>query len=150
MTRMTTRRARASGQGRRSELRGRAGFSLVELLVAMTILVMTMTGLLVASLATSRRTLANGWRAQETAVIAQEAGRLAAAPFTSLTAGTTCTSVQSSTAMPYRYTQCVVITSPSSKERQVTVRVTPTDTRLRTDSVVFRRAKLRTATPVSP
>lgn len=114
------------------------GFTLIEVMVSMTILAV---GILILSsllLRSSRTAEAASAVSYQTAILAAELGRYDAIPFTQLAAGTTCTTV---TASPLPHEQCVTITNVSANVRQVKVKITPTGpTTIPADSVVFDRS----------
>ena len=114
------------------------GFTLIEVMVSMTILavgVLALTSLLVRSSRTAEAASAVSY---QTAILATELGRYDAIPFTQLAAGTTCTT---STASPLPHDLCITITNVSANVRQVKVKVTPTGpTTITADSVVFDRS----------
>ncbi|MEO8089857.1 MAG: prepilin-type N-terminal cleavage/methylation domain-containing protein [Gemmatimonadales bacterium] len=99
-----------------------AGFTLVEVMVSMTILSvasLAMGSMLVRS---TRAAGATSSAAHQTAAMSGAMARLDVLPFASLTAGTTCVTV---TAVEFPYTQCTTINSVSSKVKLVTVVITP-------------------------
>jgi prepilin-type N-terminal cleavage/methylation domain-containing protein len=114
------------------------GFTLIEVMVSMTILsvgILLLSSLLLRSTRTAEAASAVSY---QTAILAAEIGRYDALPFTQLAAGTTCTTV---TASPLPHEMCVTITNLSAKVRQVKVKVTPTaPTTIAADSVMFERS----------
>jgi prepilin-type N-terminal cleavage/methylation domain-containing protein len=114
------------------------GFTLIEIMVSMTILavgVLALTSLLVRSSRTAEAASAVSY---QTAILAAQLGRYDALPFTLLAAGTTCTT---STAAPLPHDLCITITNVSANVRQVKVVVTPTGpTSIQADSVMFDRS----------
>jgi prepilin-type N-terminal cleavage/methylation domain-containing protein len=114
------------------------GFTLIEVMVSMTILsvgILLLSSLLLRSTRTAEAASAVSY---QTAILAAEIGRYDALPFTQLAAGTTCTTV---TASPLPHQMCVTITNLSAKVRQVKVKVTPTaPTTIAADSVMFERS----------
>jgi prepilin-type N-terminal cleavage/methylation domain-containing protein len=121
------------------------GFTLVEVLVSITILavgVMALGSLLGRG---ARSAGAASSLTYQTAVIAAEAARFDAIPFTQLVAGTTC---DTTTDLPLPRTRCVTITNINPKLRRVSVVVTPTgNPLLQPDSVVFERSISGDAAP---
>lgn len=98
------------------------GFTLIEVLVSMTILSiasLAMGSMLVRS---TRAAGATSSAAHQTAAMTGAMARLDVLPFASLTAGTTCVTVA---AVEFPYTQCTTINNVSSKVKLVTVVVTP-------------------------
>ena len=114
------------------------GFTLIEVMVSMTVLavgILILSSLLVRS---SRTAEAASGVSYQTAILAAELGRYDALPFTQLAAGTTCTT---STAAPLPHDLCITITNVSANVRQVKVKVTPTaPSSIPADSVMFDRS----------
>jgi prepilin-type N-terminal cleavage/methylation domain-containing protein len=113
------------------------GFTLIEILVSVTILALGMV-LLGPILARSTRTARSASSVSyQTAIIAAEANRLDAVPFAQLAAGTVC---DTSTALPLPRIRCSTVTVINPKLKQLKVRVIPIDSlRLRADSLMFER-----------
>jgi prepilin-type N-terminal cleavage/methylation domain-containing protein len=128
-------------------LRQARGFTLIEVMVSLTIVavgVLALGGLFIRSIRTAEAASAVSL---QTATLATEAGRLDAVPFDLLVAGTTCQTV---TAMPFPHTQCTTITNLSAKLREVKVVVTPTgQPPLPADSVRFERSISGNGTPLN-
>jgi len=122
-----------------------AGFTLIEILVSITIL---SGGILALGTLMGRGARSAGAAAAlsyQTTVMGAEAARYDAIPFTLLTAGTTCDTVA---APPLPRIRCGTITSINPKLRRVSVVVTPTDNPLlQPDSVVFERSISGDAAP---
>lgn len=122
-----------------------AGFTLIEILVSVTIL---SGGILALGTLMGRGARSAGAAAAlsyQTTVMAAEAARYDAIPFTLLAAGTTCDTVA---APPLPRIRCATITSINPKLRRVSVVVTPTDNPLlQPDSVVFERSISGDAAP---
>jgi prepilin-type N-terminal cleavage/methylation domain-containing protein len=115
----------------------RQGFTLVEILVSITVLALGMV-LLGNVLAKSTRTSRSASSlSYQTAIIAAEANRLDAVPFAQLAAGTVC---DTSTALPLPRIRCSTVTVVNPKLRQLKIRVIPIDSlRIRADSLMFER-----------
>jgi prepilin-type N-terminal cleavage/methylation domain-containing protein len=130
---------------RRFRARRTGGFTLVEVLVSMTILsigVMVLGGLLARG---ARAAGAASSVTYQTAMLAAEAARLDAVPFTTLAAGTVC---DTSTALPMPRIRCITITNINAKLRRVSVVITPTDNPLlQPDSIAFERGISGDAVP---
>jgi prepilin-type N-terminal cleavage/methylation domain-containing protein len=118
--------------------RSRKGFTLIEILVSMTVLAvgtLVLGGLLLRA---SRSAEAASAMSYQTAALTAEATRLSALPFASLAAGTTCATT---TGAPFPHTRCSTITDVSAKVKTVKVRVTATNNPLvSADSVMFERS----------
>jgi prepilin-type N-terminal cleavage/methylation domain-containing protein len=123
------------------------GFTLIEVMVSITILavgILALGGLLLRSSRTAEAASAVSY---QTAALAAEAGRYDAIPFAQLVAGTTCTTV---TAHPLPHSLCTTVTNVSAKVRQVMVKVTPTgNPLLPADSVMFERSISGNGTPLA-
>lgn len=123
------------------------GFTLIEVLVSLTIVsvgVLALGSLLIRSVRTAEAASAVSL---QTAAMAAEAARLDAVPFTLLAAGTTCQNV---TAAPFPHQLCTTIADVSAKLKQVRVVVTPTgQPPLPADSVMFERSISGNGTPLS-
>jgi prepilin-type N-terminal cleavage/methylation domain-containing protein len=123
------------------------GFTLIEVLVSLTIVsvgVLALGNLLVRSIRTAE---AASKVSLQTAVMATEAARLDAVPFGLLAAGTTCQTV---TALPFPHTLCTTITNISAKLRHVKIVVTPNgQPPMPADSVMFERSISGNGTPLN-
>jgi len=124
----------------------RLGFTLVEVLLSMTILaigILVMGGLLARS---ARTADATGRLAYQSGMIATEAARYDALPFDQLAAGTTCSTISGA---PLPHTLCTTITVVSTKVKQVKIKFTPTSNYLvPADSVMFERSVSGNGTPL--
>jgi prepilin-type N-terminal cleavage/methylation domain-containing protein len=124
---------------------GRRGFTLVEVLVTITLI---STGILVLGgmlLRSARAAEAASAISYQTAAMAGEVGRLDAVPFTALAAGTTCDTLAVAQLPRIR---CSIIADISAKAKRVTVRVAAIGNPLiPTDSVIFERSISGDATP---
>lgn len=123
------------------------GFTLVEVLISMTVLSLGMVllgGLLIRS---ARQATAASSVVYQTAALSEEVGRMGAMPFALLVAGTTCVTV---TAHPLPHSRCTTITDVTAKRKTVKVKITPTgNPLLRADSTMFERAVSNTGTPLN-
>jgi prepilin-type N-terminal cleavage/methylation domain-containing protein len=130
---------------RGATLRPTAGFTLIEIMVSITILAV---GILALGTMMARGAKAAGAASAGshlTIIMGAEAARLDAIPFTNLAAGTNCDTVA---APPLPRVRCVTVTNINPKLRRVSVVVTPTDNpSLQPDSVVFERSISGDAAP---
>lgn len=108
---MTTRTPASSSRG---------GFTLVEVMVSMTLLSVASLTLGSMLFRAARQAGATSATAYQTAQLSGEVSRLDALPFDQLAAGTTCVSIATPPA-----TSCTTINNISSKIKQITVVVTP-------------------------
>ena len=138
--RLPSRRAR-----RRTVARNRRGAALIEIMVAMTIMVIAVTGLAGMTVHAGRRAATLTATSGRTAVQTQIVDQLMVLPYNSLPSKAGCTSV---TAAPFRHRRCVTITDVSFRQRRVSVVFTPASQLLQVDSVVFERAKGVSTSPL--
>jgi prepilin-type N-terminal cleavage/methylation domain-containing protein len=121
------------------------GFTLIEVLVSITILavgILLLGNLLVRSARTADATSALSY---QTAIMAAEANRLDAVPFAQLAAATVC---DTETTLPLPRTRCITVTDINAKLKQVKIVVTPTgNVAVAPDSVMFERSISGPATP---
>jgi prepilin-type N-terminal cleavage/methylation domain-containing protein len=119
-------------------LRRRSGFTMVEVLVSITVLAvgtLVLGGLLVKA---SRSAEAASSMSFQTAAMAAELARLDALPFTALAAGTTC---DTTAGPPLPRIRCSTITTVSANRKTIKVKVTATENPLvQADSVMFERS----------
>jgi prepilin-type N-terminal cleavage/methylation domain-containing protein len=121
------------------------GFTLIEVLVSITILSLSTLALATLLARSSRQATATSASLYQTAALSEEVGRLGAMPFALLAAGTTCVTV---TAHPLPHTRCTTITDVSAKRKIVTVKITPSDNPLLSaDSTMFERSISGDAAP---
>lgn len=126
-------------------MRQARGFTLVEVLISVTILALGIMALGSLMGRGARTASAASTLTYQTALIATEAARWDAVPFTLLVAGTTC---NTDAALPLPHTTCVTITNINPKLRRVSVVVTPTgNPLLQPDSVAFERGISGDAAP---
>jgi prepilin-type N-terminal cleavage/methylation domain-containing protein len=127
------------------EIRGsREGFTLVEIVVAMTILSVVMVTLAGLTFQTARRSISAQGNDQRQAVVMQQLNQMAAVPYDSLGAGsyTGCTTITAS----FGYTRCLTMTQVNTNLRRMTIIITPTQPLWRADTVRVERKK----PPVNP
>ena len=123
----------------------RAGFTLVEVLISITILAIGVLALGRLMARSARTANAASSVSYQTTVMAAEAARFDAIPFTQLAAGTTCDTVAGP---PLPRIRCVTITNINTKLRRVSVVLTPTNNPLLLpDSLVFERSISGFASP---
>ena len=116
-----------------------AGFSLVEVLVSMTILSVASVAMGTLLVRATRAAGATSSAAHQTAAMSAAFARLDVLPFEALAAGTSCVTV---TAVEFPYTQCTTINNVSSKIKLVTVVTTPSGNLLmHPDTTSFRRTR---------
>jgi prepilin-type N-terminal cleavage/methylation domain-containing protein len=130
---------------RRPTSRPRNGFTLIEVLVSLTVLSLGLVLLGTLLIRAARQATAASSVVYQTAALSKEVGRLGAMPFASLAAGNTCTAV---TAHPLPHSLCTTITVVSPKRKSIKVVLTPTgNPYLSADSTMFERSISGDASP---
>jgi prepilin-type N-terminal cleavage/methylation domain-containing protein len=123
------------------------GFTLVEVLVSMTVLSLGMVALGALLVHSARQATAASSVVYQTAALSEEVGRMGAMPFALLVAGNTCVTL---TAHPLPHTRCTTITDVTAKRKTVKITVTPTgNPLLSADSTMFERSVSNTGTPLN-
>ena len=97
------------------------GFTLVEVMVSMTLLSVASLSLGTMLFRAARQANAAATASYQSAMISGETSQLGTTPFDLLTAGTTCVNITT----PFPGTRCTTINNVSAKVKQVTVVVTP-------------------------
>ena len=120
--------------------RNESGFSLIEMLVAITLLALCLIGVAQVTFVMARRAYANGGGQARGAILSLQVNQFAAMPFDSLKskAGTDTVYGQS---MPYIRT--VTVDSLSSTLVRVTIIVTPMNAVFKPDTLILQRSKAR-------
>jgi prepilin-type N-terminal cleavage/methylation domain-containing protein len=115
-----------------------AGFTLIEIMVSITILAVGILALGTLMARGARTAGAASAVSYQTTILGAEAARFDAIPFTQLAAGTTCDTV---TTAPLPRIRCGTVANINPKLRRVSVIVTPTgNPLLRPDTLVFERS----------
>jgi prepilin-type N-terminal cleavage/methylation domain-containing protein len=130
---------------RLSRLSSEEGFTLIEILVSITILSVSTLALSTMLARSTRQAASASAVIHRSAALTAETGRMSAMPFSLLAAGTTCVNV---TAQPFPHTRCTTIADVSAKVKTVKVKVTPSGTLLvAADSAMFERSISGEANP---
>lgn len=124
--------------------RAERGFSLVEVVVSLTLLAVTMAALARPTYSYARTVAALSADDARNAIIAQQMNRLLVLPFDSLPSRAGC---QTLTAAPYSHTRCITVTNTSASQRHVVMVITPSNAAFRADTAVIDRTKPSTANP---
>lgn len=124
---------------RRAAPHHRSGFSLIEVMVAMTILAIVLMSLAKLSTVVAVRGRGNDVVAKRMAVLQMEANKFGAMRFDSL--ATFPTTTKSFTVSGFSYTRRLTITSPSSNRRTIKIVIVPATKPTATDSIIFDRTK---------
>jgi prepilin-type N-terminal cleavage/methylation domain-containing protein len=98
-----------------------SGFTLVEVMVSMTLLSVGSLALGSVLLRATRQAGAASAAAYQTAMLSGEVSRLGATPYDLLAAGTICVTITD----PFPGTRCTTVNNVSAKLKQVTVVVNP-------------------------
>jgi prepilin-type N-terminal cleavage/methylation domain-containing protein len=123
--------------------RGRKGFVLVEVIVAMVLLAVAVSSLAALVYSVSRSGLAATGSAYRNGVLMQEVNRLETLPYDSVRVGSISTTV---TTQPYPHTRVVTVSEPvANVVKTITVVVTPANSAFKPDTVMFTRTKARTS-----
>ncbi len=121
----------------------RKGFVLVEIIVAMVLLAVAVSSLAALMYSVSQNGMKATGNAYRNGVLMQEVNRYEGLPFDSVRVGIQ--SIAVSTA-PYKHTRVVTIAEPvANVVKTITIVITPTDTKLKPDTVSFTRTKSRTS-----
>lgn len=135
---------RGSAGGRRPP---RRGFSLVEVMVAMTMLSIILLSLAKLSTVAGVRGRTNGLVAKRSAALQLEANKFDAIPFDSLgsvTSGTT----TDSTLKTFAYKRRLTITKPLATRYSIKIVILPLSDTTRKDSLSFERTRPPSGTPL--
>ncbi len=114
------------------------GFSLIEIMVAMTILAVTLAGFAGLTFQYLRRVRTLDARVAQFAQVTEHAQRLQVLPWDSLASRAGCTTVTTGV-LPH--TRCVVLTDVNTGRKLVRVIITPANTAIKPDTVRFHRVK---------
>ena len=125
--------------------RGRRGFILMEVIVAITLLALVMTPLAAMVFKITSRSHRIIGSAYRNGVLMKQVNLLESLPFDSLAIGT---SSVTSTAMPYPYTRTVTVSLVSQiyelKAKKVILIITPANTLYKPDTTEFIRSSANT------
>ena len=126
--------------------RRRAGFSLLEVIIAMTLLVTVMSALGTLSYRVAKRAEGNDLIAKRTFALQHEANRFGAMTFTELAAQTN--GSQSALLGDFLFTRALTVTAIGTNRYTIKIVIIPDLDPARADSVVFDRTKAVTGTPL--
>jgi type II secretory pathway component PulJ len=129
-----------------STLKPRSGITLVEVIVAMTLLAVVLTSLASVTFQAARRTSVVAAEGYRQGVLVQELNRMTALPWASLPGIAGCSTVGGGT---FPHTRCITVTNVSNTIRRVQLIVTPAQPRVRPDTVTFDRANPPAGNPLS-
>ena len=112
------------------------GFSLVEVLVAITIMAVVLMSLAVGTAAVARMSNGSADRVHRSASKDDFASSLAMMPWSQLPTGTSCDTISGD----FPYERCVTVTDVSAKEKLLEIIITPDNQRISPDTIVIERA----------
>jgi prepilin-type N-terminal cleavage/methylation domain-containing protein len=126
-----------------AESKSRKGFVLVEIIVAMVLLAVAVTSLAAMMYSVSQSGMKATGNAYRNAVLMHEVNRLEGIPYDSIPVGSSSISV---TTAPYKHTRVITVAEPIVNQvKTIKVVITPTDTKLKPDTVSFTRTLARTS-----
>lgn len=123
----------------RSTRRPRRGFSLTEVLVAMTMLSVVLMSLARITFQMAASGRLNDTAAKRNAVLVQEANKFNAMPFDSL--ATVSTTTRTLTFGDFKFTRRITITTNSTQRKTVKIVIVPFTDATRKDSVFVHKSK---------
>lgn len=122
----------------------RKGFVIVEIIVAMVLLAVAVSSLAALMYSVSQSAMHATSDAYRNGVLMQEANRLEGVPYDSVYTGVFTTSPVTGSAFPH--TRVVTVTEPIIQvQKNVTVVITPVNTKFKPDTLSFIRTKARTS-----
>lgn len=124
----------------------RKGFSLIEVMVAMTLLSIVMMSLAKIGVSVATRGRTNDLVAKRNAVLQLEANKIGTVPYDSLRTWPTTT--KSFTLGDFTYSRRLTITGTSSTRYTIKVVVVPATNTRRVDSVMFDRTRPPSGSPL--
>jgi prepilin-type N-terminal cleavage/methylation domain-containing protein len=138
---------RSSSVGVRARTRdmnkGRDGFALIEIVVAMILLAVAVSSLAALMYSVSQQGMVATGNAYRNGVLMQEVNRLEGVPYDSIAVGIQSVGVST---MPYPHGRVITVTEPIvGTIKTVKVVITPTNKKYKADSVSFTRTRARTS-----
>jgi len=124
----------------------RKGFSLIEVIIAMTLLAIVLMSLAKMSLMVGIRGRTNDLFAKRTAVLQLEGNKLGALPYSTLS--TWSTAAQTLTLGDFTYKRQMAIANTGSNRYSIKILITPMSDTTKKDSVTLDRTKPATSTPL--
>ncbi len=121
------------------------GFTLIEIMIAMTLLSITLVSLAAWTYHVARRSVNSAAVAYRTAALTEQVGRLTVLPFANLDDEDTGVDCPEITEPPFPHTRCITVTKVSDGERKVLVKIIPYNAQFRPESLLFERTR-----PVNP
>jgi prepilin-type N-terminal cleavage/methylation domain-containing protein len=124
----------------------RKGFSLIEVIIAMTLLAIVLMSLAKMSLMVAVRGRGNDLVAKRTAVLQLEGNKLGALPYSTLSTWSTTT--QTLTLGDFTYKRRMAIANTSSNRYSIKILIIPMNDTTKKDSLTLDRTKPATSTPL--
>ncbi len=125
---------------------GRRGFTLVEVMVAMCILTVAAAVMVAPLYRYAQRTDVVAFAQARNGLLAEQVNRLTALPFDSLDSRVGCVTPASG---PLPHTRCITLTVVSGVQKRVRLVITPVNTTVRPDTVIFDRTQPAGSNPFS-
>lgn len=117
---------------------GEAGFSVLEVMIAILIFGVASVSLAGMMLRGAQRSTLSSVRSYQTVFLSSELARVTAVPAAALVPGTTC---DTTTSAPWEFQRCTTVTNVSTRQQNVTVIVRPLDAPvIAADTVTIERA----------
>lgn len=138
----------AAGRLRSPSQRGRQrrGITLIEVVVALTMFAVVMTSIASMTTQVAKGSRINGIATVRAGAVAAQVNRLEVLPYDTLPSRVGCTNV--STGLLPR-SECVGVEDVTVGRRRVTFVLTPSNTALRPDTVIFERTKPKAYHPLN-
>lgn len=136
---------RSDSSRSRSGTAGRDGVTLIEVMVALSILSVVLVSLSGLMFQMGRQTRRSGGVAARTAAVQSALSAIQTVPWDSLPTFAGCAADTTGT---LSYTRCVNISTASARLRTATIVIVPDDPLLRPDTVVVQRSKPRSISPL--
>lgn len=127
-------------------MKNRQGVSLVEVIVAMTLLGVVLSSLAGLTFQASQRSLNVAAEGYRQGILVQEVNRVTSLPWTLLPGAAGCTTVTGGT---FPHSRCVTVANVSTKTRRVRIIVTPTQPGVLPDSITIERHNAPAGNPLS-
>ena len=124
----------------RTSRRARRGISLMEVMVAVSLLALVSGSLASLMISAAQRANLVSGTTYRNAIMQQETNRLSVLPYDSLPARVGCISL-SALAAPYPYIRCISVDSVGPQQRRVTVMVRLVNPAFRPDTVQMERTR---------
>ena len=120
------------------------GFSLVEIVVALTIMLVAVMSLAAGTAAVARMSGGSADLVHRSASMDDYAGALSTMPWSELP-GTSCETISGD----YTYERCVTVTNVSASEKQFVITVTPENPRISPDTITIERGRPLGSNPLN-